>query len=74
MIKLTGRKVFVKDDNVDRALRQFKKKIQDSGLLQELQARESYTKPTVEKKLAKSQAKRRWKKYLREQELPKKYF
>jgi small subunit ribosomal protein S21 len=74
MIKLYGRKVFVKDDNIDKALRQFKKKIQDIGLLQELQARESYTKPTVQKKLAKSQAKRRWKKYLRDQQLPKKYF
>jgi len=31
-------------------------------------------KPTVQRKLARSQAKRRWDKYLREQTLPKKLF
>jgi hypothetical protein len=31
-------------------------------------------KPTLKRKLAKSQAKRRWEKYLRDQSLPKKQF
>lgn len=74
MIKIQGNKVYVKDDNVDRALRQFKKKVADSGLLVDLQERRSYTKPTIKRKLAKAQAKRRWKKFLRDQELPKKMY
>lgn len=73
-MKLLGKKVFVKDDNIERALRQFKKKVADSGLLQELQDRQCFIKPTVRKKMAKAQAKRRWQKYLRDQELPKKMF
>ena len=44
------RSVIVKDDNVERALRKFKKKIQESGLLDELRSRETYEKPTTERK------------------------
>ena len=73
-MSLRGRKVIVQDGNVDKALRKFKKKISEDGLLQELQERQFYTKPTVERKLAKSQAKRRWKKKLESQQLPKKLF
>jgi small subunit ribosomal protein S21 len=64
MTNYNGRKVFVKDGNVEKALRKFKKKISESGLLQELQERERYTKPSVKKKLAKSIAKKRWQKYV----------
>lgn len=73
-MSLKGRKVLVQDNNVEKALRKFKKKIADSGLLLELQLRSTYMKPTTKKKLAKSQAKRRWKKYLRSQELPPKSY
>lgn len=73
-MKLHGRKVIVQDGNIDKALRKFKKKISEDGLLQNLQERQSYTKPTVARKLAKAQAKRRWQKYLRDQSLPKKLF
>jgi small subunit ribosomal protein S21 len=71
---LYGRTVVVQDNNVERALRKFKKKISDSGLLLELRERETYMKPTTRKKLKRSQAKARWKKYLRSQELPAKKF
>jgi small subunit ribosomal protein S21 len=71
---MSGRKVLVQDGNTDKALRKFKKKIADSGLLQEVRDRQQYVKPTVQRKLAKSQAKRRWQKYLRDQSLPKKDF
>ena len=64
MTNYNGRKVFVKDGNVEKALRKFKKKISESGLLQELQERERYTKPSGKKKLAKSIAKKRWQKYV----------
>ena len=73
-MSLRGKKVIVHDGNVDKALRKFKKKISEDGLLQELQERQFYTKPTVERKLAKSQAKRRWQKKLESQQLPKKLF
>jgi len=66
--------MILNDNNCEKALRKLKKKITDSGLLQEVRDRQEYVKPTIKRKLAKSQAKRRWKKYLREQELPKKLF
>ena len=68
---LTGRSVIVgPDGNVEKAMRKFKKKIQNSGLLLELRERETYTKPTTRRKLKKGAAKSRWKKYLRSQALP----
>ena len=69
-----GRQVIVQDGNVERALRKFKKKITEMNLLQEVRDREQFVKPTIKRKLAKSQAKRRWQKYLRDQSLPKKLF
>ena len=74
MEKLHGRSVLVTDGNVDRALRKFKKKIQETGLLNELRDREFYAKPTTQRKLKASAAKNRWNKKLREQQLPKKQF
>jgi small subunit ribosomal protein S21 len=73
--KFTGSTVFVKDgEPIERALRKFKKKVQDSGLLQELRDREFYEKPTTARKRAKSAAKNRWQKELAKQALPKKMF
>ena len=69
-MKFTGRTVYVQDGNVEKAMRKFKKKIQNSGLLLELRERETYTKPTTKRKVKKGQAKSRWRKYLRSQQLP----
>ena len=69
-----GKRVLVQYDNVEKALRKFKKKILESGLLQELRDREFYTKPTTKRKIDKSKAKSRWKKYLRDQQLPPKQY
>ena len=66
--------ILVQDNNVERALRKFKKKIQDSGLLDELRSRETYEKPTNERKRKKGAAKARWRKKLRDQQLPKKLY
>jgi small subunit ribosomal protein S21 len=68
------RSVMVKDGNVEKALRKFKKKIQESGLLDELRRRETYEKPTTERKRKKGAAGARWRKKLRDQQLPKKLF
>ena len=72
MIK--GRVVIVNDGNTEKALRKFKKLISDFGILQEVRDRQEFVKPTVKRKLAKSQAKRRWQKHLRDQQLPPKLF
>lgn len=72
MIK--GRQVLVQDGNVDKALRKFKKKIADMGIVQEVRDRQEYVKPTTKRKLAQGQARRRWQKYLRDQSLPKKLY
>ena len=69
-----GRRVSVIDGNIEKALRKFKKKITDQGLLQEVRDRQEFVKPTVKRKIAKGQAKSRWQKYLRDQSLPKKLF
>lgn len=71
---IRGKKVIVQDGNVDKALRKFKKKISESGLLQDLQNRQFYTKPAVKRKLARGQAKKRWERFLQNQQLPKKLF
>ena len=74
-VRLTGNTVFVKEnENINQALRRFKKKIDDSGLLEELRQREFYEKPTTERKRKAGAAKARWNKKLREQQLPKKMF
>lgn len=73
-MKHFGKTVIVKDGNVEKALRKFKKKIQESGLLNELREREFYEKPTTRKKRKKSAAKNRWQKQLRSQQLPKKLY
>ena len=66
--------VRVVDGNVEKALRKFKKRIQESGLLDDLRAREFYEKPTTERKRKKSAAANRWRKKLAEQALPKKLY
>ena len=68
------RSVYVKDGNVEKALRKFKKKIQEQGLLVELKERETYEKPTTRRKRKKSAAKNRWRKQLLNQQLPKKLY
>jgi len=73
-VKEYRRGVVVKDDNVERALRKFKKKIQESGLLEELRGRETYEKPTTERKRKKGAAKARLRKQIRSQQLPKKLY
>jgi small subunit ribosomal protein S21 len=73
--QFNGSTVFVKEgEPVERALRRFKKKIQDNGLLQELRDREFYEKPTTARKRKKSAAKNRWKKELAKQALPPKLY
>jgi small subunit ribosomal protein S21 len=66
--------VLVNDGNVEKALRKFKKKVQTSGILNELREREQYTKPTTKRKLKKAAARNRWRRALAEQQLPPKLY
>jgi small subunit ribosomal protein S21 len=70
MNKPNARAVLVQDNNIEKALRKFKKKIQNSRVLEDLRAREFYIKPTTARKLKRSAAKNRWRKYLDSQQLP----
>lgn len=58
--KTRGITVEVRNDDFGRALRTFSKKVQDSGLLQEVRERMAYEKPAVEKQRMKKQARKRW--------------
>ena len=71
---LTGSTVYVRNDNVEQALRKFKKKIQDSGLLQEVRDRGEFVKPTIQRKKKAAAAKMRWRKKLQSQMLPAKLY
>jgi len=68
-MNLHGNRVFVKDGNIDKALRKLKKKVAESGLLLELQKRETYIKPSVRRKVARAMAKKRWKKQVAQQNM-----
>jgi len=74
-MKLQGNTVYSKDNEpFEKLMRRFKKKVQDSGLLQDLTKKEFYEKPTSVKKRKKSAAKNRWLKELSKQQLPKRMF
>ncbi len=72
--KTFGLTVFVEDGKFEKAMRLFKKKVDDSGLLKEVRDREAYVKPTIRRKLAKNAARKRWQKYLESQTLPEKNY
>jgi small subunit ribosomal protein S21 len=73
--KLQGNSVVVKEhENINQALRRFKKKVDESGLLDTLRKKEFYEKPTTKRKRLRGAAEARWRKKLRENELPKKQF
>ena len=69
-----GTVVFVKDGNVDKALRKLKKKMQEGGKLLKLQEKAEYIKPTTRRKQKANQARKRWLKKLASERLPKKLF
>ena len=69
-----GKRVQVHDNNVERALRKFKKKIAEDGILQEVRDRQEFVKPTTQRKIDRSRAKNRWKKHIAGQQLPPKLY
>lgn len=58
--RIQGLSVEVRNGDVNQALRKFKKKVQEDGLLQELRQREFYEKPSETRKKAKAAGRARW--------------
>ena len=70
-----GTGITVKDgENINQSLRRFKRKMEEAGTLDTLRSKEFYEKPTTERKRKKGAARARWKKKLRDQQLPKKMY
>lgn len=57
--------VFVKDNNVDQALKVLKKKMQREGILREIKQRKNYEKPSERRVREKAEATRRARKVAR---------
>lgn len=73
--KSKGTGVTVKDhENINQALRRFKRKVDDAGILDDLRKKEFYEKPTTARKRAKGAAKARWRKKLEKEQLPPKLY
>lgn len=73
--KPKGTGVTVKEfENINQALRRFKRKVEEAGTLDVLRSKEFYEKPTTERKRKKGAAKARWRKKLRDQQLPPKNY
>jgi small subunit ribosomal protein S21 len=70
-----GLKVVVGENMpISVALRKFKQKVDDSGILEEVKKRMFYEKPTTERKRKKGAARARWLKKVSDQQLPKKLY
>ena len=75
MHKKRGISVTVKDtDNINIALRKFKRKVEEAGTLDTLRAKEFYEKPTTKRKRKKSAAINRNNKRLQKDSLPPKLY
>ena len=55
-----GLSVDVYNNDVNKAIRKLKKKLQEDGLFQELREREFYTKPSEKRAKAKAAGRARW--------------
>jgi small subunit ribosomal protein S21 len=72
---ISGVRVFSKDgEPFEKMMRRFKKKVEESRLIETLRKKESYEKPTTVNKRKKAAAKSRWQKKLKEQQLPQKLY
>lgn len=73
--KRKGTGVTVRDnENINQALRRFKRKVEDAGTLDTLRSKEFYEKPTTERKRKAGAAKARWRKKLQKESLPPKLY
>jgi len=59
-VNLPGTLVEVRNNDVTRAMRKFKRKVQEDGILQTYRERQHYEKPSLVRKKAKAAARSRW--------------
>jgi len=59
-----GLTVEVRNNDINGALRRFKRKVNEDGILQMLKQKEFYEKPSEKRKKAKAAGKARWQKKL----------
>jgi small subunit ribosomal protein S21 len=69
-----GTIIVVGDLPLNIALRKFKQKVDDLGILETVKENMFFEKPTTVRKRKKGAAKARWKKKMADQQLPKKLF
>jgi len=69
-----GVKIVIGDMPINTAMRKFKQRVEESGLLETVKDNLFFEKPTTERKRKKGAARARWLKKLRDKELPKKLF
>jgi small subunit ribosomal protein S21 len=55
-----GLTVEVRNGDFNKALRKFKKKVQEAGIIQEIRERKEYVKPSEKRKKAKAAGRARW--------------
>jgi small subunit ribosomal protein S21 len=73
--KSKGTGITVKEnENINQALRRFKRKVEEAGTLDTLREKEFYEKPTTARKRAKGAARARWRKKLEKDQLPPKLY
>ena len=65
----SGLTVEVRNGQFVRALRKFKQKVQEAGIIQEVRDRKAYVKPSEIKRKAKDAGKKRWYRKMKMQEL-----
>ena len=73
MSSKSGLYVEVRHDDVNKALRIFKKKVQEDGILQEYKERQQYTKPSEKRRKAKAAGRKRWLKIQEKQKVDRGY-
>jgi small subunit ribosomal protein S21 len=59
-VSLQGLTVTVRNDDVNKAIRIFKKKVAEEGIIQDYRARQEYIKPSEKRRKAKAAGRARW--------------
>lgn len=65
----SGLTVEVRNGDFNKALRLFKKKVQEAGIIQEVRERQEFVKPSLKRKKAKAAGRARWLKKQRTMEI-----
>ena len=66
-LRLKGMQVYVKNNDVGGAIRKFKKRVQEEGIIQEFRNRKEYIKPSQQRKRTKAAGRARHLKKVRKE-------